>query len=114
MIIFHITSKQEWEAAQKAGQYLPQAYAQDGFIHTSFKEQVLNTASRFYAGHNGLVLLKIESDKTGAEVKVENLDGGAELFPHIYGPLPTSAVISSAAFEPDASGQFSFPVSLSD
>lgn len=114
MIIYHITSKTEWEAAQESGQYLPQGYAQDGFIHTSFKEQVLKTASRFYTGQSGLVLLKIESEATGAEVKVENLDGGAELFPHIYGPLPITAVLAAPPFEADASGHFTFPAQLSD
>ncbi len=114
MIIYHITSKPEWQAAQITGQYLPQGYAQDGFIHTSFKEQVLKTASRFYVGQSDLVLLKIESEATAAEVKVENLDGGAELFPHIYGPLPVTAVLAAATFEADASGQFAFPAQLSD
>ncbi len=114
MILYHITSKLEWEAAQKTGQYLPLAYAQDGFIHTSFKEQVLQTASRFYAGQNGLVLLKIESEATHVEVKVENLEDGAELFPHIYSPLPVTAVLAAAPFEPDASGQFVFPAHLAD
>lgn len=48
--------------------------------------------SRF-AGAQGLVLVAIDLDRTGAEVRWENLEGADELFPHVYGPLPLSAVI---------------------
>lgn len=114
MILYHITSQREWHDAHKSGQYLPQGYTQDGFIHASFREQVLKTAARFYSGKRGLALLKIDSEKIPAEVKVENLDGGAEEFPHIYGPLPVAAVLAAAEFTEDQPGLFTFPECLED
>jgi uncharacterized protein (DUF952 family) len=114
MILYHITTKLEWQTALQKGQYLPQDYDKDGFIHTSFRGQVVKTAARFYAGKSGLVLLKIDSSKIFHPVKVENLDGGAEKFPHIYGPLPVEAVIMLADFAPASDGRFIFPSALEE
>jgi uncharacterized protein (DUF952 family) len=112
MILYHITSEKEWLAAQVLGEYFPADYAKDGFIHCSKREQVLKTAKRFYAGKTGLVLLKIDSDKLSARVEVENLDGGEELFPHIYGPLATSAVVNCASLFENSDQGFLFPPSV--
>ena len=111
MIIYHITSEPEWLAAKKTGSYLPQAYAQDGFIHCSKKEQVVKSANKHFAGHNGLVVLKIDVDHVPSRVIEENLDGGAELFPHIYGPLPVTAVIGTAPLM-YSENSFVFPKSI--
>jgi uncharacterized protein (DUF952 family) len=47
-----------------------------------------------FAGVPGLVLLEIDLDRVGVEVRWENLEGGTEPFPHLYGPLPVAAVRS--------------------
>ena len=57
MIIYHITSRTAWEAAQAAGEYSPDSLKTEGFIHASTGEQVADTANRFYHGQKGLVLL---------------------------------------------------------
>jgi uncharacterized protein (DUF952 family) len=48
-----------------------------------------------FGGRDDLVLLEIDSDRTGAEVRWENLESGEELFPHLYGPLDIAAVVSA-------------------
>lgn len=108
MIIYHITTETDWLAAKMAGSYLPQTYSQDGFIHCSKKEQVVRSANKHFAGRTGLVLLKIDADRVPSRVVEENLDGGAELFPHIYGRLPVPAVIASAPLLNSENG-FIFP-----
>jgi uncharacterized protein (DUF952 family) len=40
------------------------------------------------------VLLKIDPERVNARVRYEEVPGG-ERFSHIYGPVPTSAVISA-------------------
>lgn len=50
-----------------------------------------------FAGIRGLVLLEIDLARCPAEVRWENLEGGSELFPHLYGPVPAAAVISVQA-----------------
>ena len=55
------------------------------------------------------MLLFIDPDKVEAEIIYENLEGGEQLFPHIYGELNVDAVVKVAQFEPDAEGYFSLP-----
>ena len=38
-------------------------------------------------------MLVVDTHLSTLPVIVENLDGGDEGFPHIYGPLPTTAVV---------------------
>lgn len=104
--LFHITTAAAWTAAQAAGHYTHPSLASEGFIHCSTPAQIVATANRFYSGQRGLLLLAIESAKVQAEVRVENLTGGSELFPHIYGVLNLDAVGARLLFEPDADGTF--------
>jgi uncharacterized protein (DUF952 family)/protein associated with RNAse G/E len=108
-LILHITTRVEWEAAQRQGVYTPQDFAKDGFIHGSMPAQVAQTADRIFRGQTGLVLLCIDPTKVGPEVLYENLDGGATLFPHIYAPLDPAAVIAAVDFLPGPDGAFSLP-----
>jgi uncharacterized protein (DUF952 family) len=91
--IFHITSRAEWEAAMPTGEYRPAAFAREGFIHCSYDQQVDATLHRHFSGRSGLVVLEIDRGRLPSPVVDENLSGGAELFPHVYGPLPISAVV---------------------
>jgi uncharacterized protein (DUF952 family) len=96
--MFHITSREEWDAAVPAGEYLPSAFADEGFIHCSYGRQVEATAARHFAGRTGLVLLEINREALRVRVVDENLNGGGEVYPHIYGPLPVSAVVAIHTF----------------
>ncbi len=115
MIIYHITSRQDWEDAQRAGQYQAPSLAHEGFIHASTGEQVGNTANRYYHGQAGLVLLVIDTEKVNAEVRFDPvmLNGVQTHFPHIYGPLNLDAVINVLDFAPDANGNFHFVTGVS-
>ncbi|HTM03757.1 MAG TPA: DUF952 domain-containing protein [Vicinamibacterales bacterium] len=92
--IFHITSRAEWEAAIPTGEYRPAAFAREGFIHCSYDQQVDATRRRHFNGRSGLVLLEINRAVVQSPIVDENLSGGVELFPHIYGSLPVSAVVA--------------------
>jgi len=92
MYIYHITSNEEWLSQSPLGSYSPANYLKDGFIHCSTRDQVQPVADRFYHGQPGLVVLEIDPSNLGQQVVYENLEGGSELFPHIYSPLPISAV----------------------
>ena len=108
--IYHITSMDE--VAQRLPIYAPGAYETDGFIHCSYRHQVRDVANRRFAGRSGLVLLEINRARLTAAVVDENLEGGAELFPHIYGRLPMLAVarIHELPCRPD--GGFELPATL--
>src|SRR5215212_8276237 len=93
MRIYHITSQKEALKAAEIGEYTPAAFDREGFIHCSYAHQVPATLNRIFRGRADLVVLEIDPEKLGCEVVVENLEGGAELFPHIYGRLRMSAVL---------------------
>ena len=108
MPLFHITSTAEAAAAEASGEYRPQAFARDGFVHCSYDHQVLATANRIFRGRRDLVLMEIDPTHLGCAVIDENLEGGAELFPHIYGPVPMAAVLHVHPLPCRADGGFTW------
>ena len=112
MLVYHIVTETAWNEAGNAGVYQGDTLTTEGFIHCSTLNQVVPVANNFYRGQQGLVLLEIAPDKVDAELRFENLDGGEELFPHLYGPLQLSAVRQVYKFQPDQYGKFHLPVGL--
>ena len=110
MKILHITSKSDWEAAQRNGFYSAPSLASEGFIHCSTPEQVVAVAERFYAGAHGLVLLILDPARIRSEVKYEaGTDKPDELFPHVYGQIDLEAVTRVADFASDSTGHWTLP-----
>jgi uncharacterized protein (DUF952 family) len=105
--IFHITSLATWAEAQAKGSYSADSLVAEGFIHCSDAHQVVWVANQRFRGRQDLVLLHIDPRLLGAEVRYENLEGGQQQFPHVYGPIPISAVVEVAPFRPAADGMFS-------
>lgn len=97
-LVYKICSQAEWDAAVAAGEYTGSADdARDGFIHFSTAEQVAATAAKYFAGRNDLVLIEVDAAHLGAALRFEPSRGGA-LFPHLYGALPLTAVVSTRAY----------------
>ena len=103
--IYHITSREAWQAAQYIGAYYGDTLESEGFIHTSTKVQVPRTANRFYRGRAGLILLTIEPSRLSSELRYEAA-GDGDLFPHIYGPLNLDAVSAVTDFPANPDGTF--------
>jgi uncharacterized protein (DUF952 family) len=89
--LFHIVAPTTWADAELIGEYVPAAYAADGFVHFSFADQVARVANARYRGEPELVVVEIESDEVKAELRVEDSYGAGEEFPHIYGAIPPAA-----------------------
>jgi uncharacterized protein (DUF952 family) len=100
--ILHITTPEAWAAAQRAGSYAADSLATEGFIHCSEPEQLAWVVERHFRGRAGLVLLHVDTAKLPAEVRYENLEGGTQLFPHVYGPIPCAAVTRVTALTDSA------------
>ncbi len=111
MPIYHILPRLLWEQALAQGEYRAVSLETEGFMHASTREQVLDTASRYYRGQMGLVLLAIDPDRVQSEVRFDPviLNGTQTTFPHIYGPLNIDAVEAVLDFPPNADGSFNFP-----
>lgn len=112
--ILHISSSADWLSAQPTGNYEADSLSSQGFIHCSRPDQVLgvvNSNNRF-EGQNELLLLCIDPDQVVAEIRYENLEGGDNLFPHIYGPLNLDSVTDVLEFVRDNNGVFTLPQEL--
>jgi uncharacterized protein (DUF952 family) len=105
--LLHIATAAAWATAREQGQYVPEAFATEGFVHCSEPEQVVRVANSRFVGRTDLVLLWINVARLAARVVYENLEGGDEVFPHVYGPINLDAVVAVTPFRPDADGRFS-------
>ena len=116
-MIYHITSRQAWEAAQASGEYRTDSLQSEGFIHCSTLSQVLPVAHLYYKGQSGLIVLEIEPALLSSDLKWEPPSGGApppgvpvgDMFPHVYGPINVSTVMRVASLEANPDGTFSPP-----
>jgi uncharacterized protein (DUF952 family) len=92
-LIYKIAPAALWHAAQENGQFDGSAVDRaDGFIHFSTKDQVAETAAKWFSGQADLVLIGVDPEKLGDALRFEPSRGGA-LFPHLYGVLPLDAVV---------------------
>jgi len=107
--LYHITSAEQAHAARQSGTYRPAGFAAEGFMHCSYRHQVSGVANRLFGGRADLVVLEIDRRRLSCKVVDENLEGGDELFPHVYGPLPMSAVTSILPLPCGEGGRFEFP-----
>jgi uncharacterized protein (DUF952 family) len=116
-VLYHIATAADWAQAQRDGEYRistrGRTLAEEGFIHTSTASQVILVANAFYRDEPAeLLLLVLDPARIGAEIRWDQVPGSAEPFPHIYGPLPVTAVRQAVPFARDESGQFRFPAKL--
>ena len=94
--IYHLALRADWERARVAGEYristLGAGLDEVGFVHCSFADQLVAVAAAFYGEvTEQLVLLEVDPARVGCPVRIEPA-GGADGFPHVYGPLPVPAV----------------------
>jgi uncharacterized protein (DUF952 family) len=101
----------EWsEALESGGPYsrstLGKSVEDEGFIHCSLPSQVGTIADVVYRGRSDVMLLVIDPSLVPVEIRLENIEGGADLFPHIYGELPLAAVVRAESVTPKDDGTF--------
>ena len=104
-LIYKIAGAEEWCRAAAAGVFEGAVVDRtDGFIHFSTAFQTAETAAKWFAGRDDLVLAAVDVEALGTALRWEISRGGA-LFPHLYGPLPFSAVRWSRALPLAADGR---------
>ena len=90
--VYKLVDREAWDRARAGGRFDGSAVDHaDGYIHMSTGAQLAETARRHYAGRSGLVLVTVDTAALGEGLRWEVSRGG-DLFPHLYGPLPLSAV----------------------
>jgi release factor glutamine methyltransferase len=103
-LILHLCQREEWLKAQNQGVFSSKSLEQEGFIHCSQPEQILQVANHFYHGIPDLILLWIEPELITSEIRWEMADN--TLFPHIYGPIDLKAVIRTTDLKPEVDGYY--------
>ncbi|MBJ8345060.1 DUF952 domain-containing protein [Antrihabitans sp. YC2-6] len=99
----------EWHRARSAGELRPPSLTLDGFVHLSRPDQVHLPANRLFPGREDLLLLFVDPGRLTARIEWEPgvpTDPDSMLFPHLYGPLPVSAVTDVVDYRPDSTGRF--------
>lgn len=109
--IFHITQRQQWEAAQQQGLYRCESLETEGFIHCSTLPQLVKVANLFFAGQTGLVLLCLDASRLQSDLRYDLVTEN-EAFPHIYGPVNLAAIVQVLDFPPKPDGTFELPEAL--
>jgi len=106
--IYKIVAADEWTEAEETGVFAGAAVDRaDGFIHFSTAEQAPETAAKWFAGQDNLTLAAIDAEALGGDLRWEPSRGGAH-FPHLYGPLPMSAVVWSRPLKLGPDGRHAF------
>jgi uncharacterized protein (DUF952 family) len=109
VLLVHLCAGEQWSRAQALGELRPESLDSAGFVHLSTPDQVHLPANRLYRGRGDLVLLHIDPGALDSPVRWEpgvSTDPQSMLFPHLYGPLPVSAVIKVTSYRPGPDGTF--------
>ena len=90
--IYKICERAAWRQAGADGLFAGSPDDErDGFIHFSTAGQLAGTLARHFAGQTDLMLVAADAGALDGALRWEKSRGG-ELFPHLYAPLPLSAV----------------------
>ena len=107
-MVYHIARKKTWEEAKSKGEYTVDSLHEEGFIHFSKRDQVIEVANFLYKGEPDLLLLFVDEGQTKQKMVFEDLKGHGE-YPHLYCPLNLDAVVRVVEFPCGQDGRFSFP-----
>ncbi|MEO8814305.1 MAG: DUF952 domain-containing protein [Mycobacterium sp.] len=105
--LVHLCGADAWSDARRSGELSPDPAV--GFVHLSTLGQVHLPANRLYRGRHDLRLLHVDADRLKSPLRWEpgvETDPEGMKFPHLYGPLPVSAVVDVVAYRPGPDGAF--------
>lgn len=107
--IYKICPAVAWRKAESDGVFRGSGIDRDdGYIHFSTGAQVAETAARFFAGQNDLMLVAVDTKRLGDALKWEPARAG-DVFPHLYAPLAVSDILWAKTLPLDTDGQHQFP-----
>lgn len=108
-IVYKIVAADAWHAAEEGGVFNGAGIdLTDGFIHLSTGAQARRTAELYFRGRDNLVLVVADGASLGDALKYEPSRDG-DLFPHLYGSLPLTAVLSVRPLPLGADANHVFP-----
>jgi uncharacterized protein (DUF952 family) len=107
-LIYKIATAEVVAAARASGTFSGMPIdAEDGYLHFSTAAQLAETLRLYFAGQSP-VLLAVRSFDMGKALRWEASRGG-QLFPHVYGTFPISAVVHEATVTVGTDGRCVLP-----
>jgi uncharacterized protein (DUF952 family) len=101
--LVHLVDPAQWRAALASGALRPPSLESAGFVHLSTPDQVHLPAGLLYPGRRDMVLLVVDPARLTDPLRWEPGDPddpAGMLFPHLYGPLPVTAVVAVVPYRP--------------
>ena len=91
--VYKLLTRHDWMAAEAKGVFEGSAVDQaDGFIHFSTAAQATETGRKYFSNVPALVIVGFDDESLGEGLKWEASRGG-DLFPPLYGSLPTALAV---------------------
>lgn len=81
--IYKILTADQLAAMEAGGPMQAPVDIADGYVHFSTSKQVQETLSKWFRGQTGCVLVSVNSEDFGPDLKWEKSRGG-DFFPHVY------------------------------
>jgi uncharacterized protein (DUF952 family) len=92
-MIFHVVEESVWEARQHESELATPG--PEGFVHCCEQQQLAHVRATYFAADVDVVALGLDPTQLDHETRYEPGSlGEPERFPHVYGPIATSAVVS--------------------
>ena len=99
MAIFHLISRQGFDAQSDSEFILDDANLASGFIHCCTAEQLPGVIERYFPGDNSnLLVVELNPEALTEELKWEPATDSDGLFPHIFGPINRSAIVAVRSY----------------
>ena len=107
--IYKIATREVAEQSRAAGTFTGMPIdLTDGYLHFSTATQVGETLRLWFKNQRDLALLAVRVRDMGGTLRWEPSRGG-QLFPHVYGTFPMTAVVHEASINVDAEGRCVLP-----
>jgi release factor glutamine methyltransferase len=103
--IVHLCTPQEWTEHDKLANFRDQSLSQNGFIHCSQPEQIIEVVNRYYQNYPEMTVLWIDPEMLGSEIRWEKSENA--YYPHVYGPINMDAIEATTPLRPGQDGKYS-------
>jgi uncharacterized protein (DUF952 family) len=95
--IYKILTNDEWSTFQTNGIFTGNPLDErDGYIHMSYCEQVQTTYQKYFENQDVVVVHVSTPLLNPGELRPEQNKPGGDTYPHIYGTIPISAVVTTS------------------
>ncbi len=104
-LTFHLVPVETWAAADTSAPYAAASLATEGFIHCTDGVEALAATFERHFGDDPRPFHALTIDLDAIDV-VWRFDVPGSPYPHVYGPIPRSAIVAVQDVERSADGRF--------